>query len=490
MRNLLKAAAKTGSGTAVNILSGILATKIMAVVLGPTGVGLFSLIRQSHHVFVNAATLGGNTALVQGIASRSQQQRERYLTTVFRFYCLGASVVAAGLVLMAGPLAEIIFGEASREMVAPIRWMAVPLVLATAVNYINGLLNGYRAIGRLALLQLLAAVTMAILAYPAAWFVHLGYPVAFVAMLTFSQLCALVYGLRVASQEGWLEPFRKKLIFSSRDGRSFFSLASATLIPGLVSIGAILAVRALIAHQGGLSEAGIFDVAWTLSMTYVMLVLNALGTYYMPALSRLDQNRERRLLICRALRFITLTMVPLITAAIVLKPLVVELLYTDEFLPALDIVRWMLPGDYLKATSWVLAIPMLSYADTRTLWWYQTAWGIGFLLMSALSIMLFDSIEGVGTVFLALYSLALVYAYCYSKNRFGFLLNKSQLTVWLVGFGIVLASSWVTWSETRVHWSEAVAWIALATLFSILALTRTERQGIREFVRKRVSRRS
>ena len=38
--------------------------------------------------------------------------------------------------------------------------------------------------------------------------------------------------------------------------------------------------------------------------------------------------------------------VPLVVTTIVLKPAVVRLLYSPAFLPALEIMRWMLIGDY------------------------------------------------------------------------------------------------------------------------------------------------
>jgi PST family polysaccharide transporter len=97
-------------------------------------------------------------------------------------------------------------------------------------------------------------------------------------------------------------------------------------------------VRSLVAREGGMSSAGIFDAAWTLSMTYVTLITTAFGTYYLPALSGLDNRAHRQELMQRMFRFVTVLIVPLILGVIVLKPLLLQILFSAEFLPAISLI--------------------------------------------------------------------------------------------------------------------------------------------------------
>src|SRR3954454_4308119 len=90
MREILKAVLKTGSGTVGFLLFGVLATKIMAVILGPSGIGLYSLLRQTVEFSKGLGTLGGETALVQGLASRKGETQDNYLVTAFWVFVLGA----------------------------------------------------------------------------------------------------------------------------------------------------------------------------------------------------------------------------------------------------------------------------------------------------------------------------------------------------------------------------------------------------------------
>ncbi len=71
MREILKAFFKTASGSAANVLLTVVALKIMAAILGPPGIGLLSLLRQTQQTALTAGTLSGQTALVQGGSSQN-----------------------------------------------------------------------------------------------------------------------------------------------------------------------------------------------------------------------------------------------------------------------------------------------------------------------------------------------------------------------------------------------------------------------------------
>src|SRR3954470_8059329 len=106
MREILKAVLKTGSGTVGFLLFGVLATKIMAVILGPSGIGLFSLLRQTVEFSKGLGSLGGETALVQGLASRKGETQDNYLVTAFWVFASGTLLTVTVLLGFAPWLAS------------------------------------------------------------------------------------------------------------------------------------------------------------------------------------------------------------------------------------------------------------------------------------------------------------------------------------------------------------------------------------------------
>src|SRR3712207_6770368 len=121
MRDILKAAIKTMSGSAGFLLFGMLTIKIMAVVLGPNGVGLYSLLRQTSEFSKNLGTLGGETALVQGLASRKGKVRDEYLLTAFWVFVLGALLTVATLMILAPWIALWVFHRNDEQTINLVR---------------------------------------------------------------------------------------------------------------------------------------------------------------------------------------------------------------------------------------------------------------------------------------------------------------------------------------------------------------------------------
>ncbi|MBI5971503.1 MAG: oligosaccharide flippase family protein [Deltaproteobacteria bacterium] len=479
MRDILKAFFKTGLGSAASILLNMFSSKIIAVVLGPSGAGLYSLLRQIIQTASAGGTLGGPTPIVQGIAVREGLEKDRYLATVFWLFAAGGIAAAAIFVLFAPWISAVVFEAGDAKTVSLVRWTAVPVALTALSVFVNGLLNGFRAIGRLALVQIAVAAAAAIMVYPVSKFVEQGYTVAFIWLLGISSLAGSLLGLWMAYREGWLKP-----IVSGGFGldmaslRDFFRFAGAVFAASLVSTGALLAIRVFITRHEGLAGAGIFNVAWSLSMVYMMLILQSFGTYYLPALSGIVDKEERLRLMNNMLRFSLLFAVPLVVGVIALKPLVVNILYTKEFMPSLDIVRWMLLGDYLKVASWVLGMTILAYADVKVLLWKEVLWWAALLGLGAAAIVYFKTTEGVGFVYFILYACNLAYLLYYAKKRHGFMPSARIIAVWCGGLLIIAAASWHTWSSRAVNLRASAAWICLALAYSWMTLNKGEKNKL------------
>lgn len=475
MFEILSAVIKTGSGTFFTLILGILSTKIFAVNLGTSGIGLFSLLRQTRDTFLSVTTFHGGTALVQGLASRKNNERRQYSFVVLIIMIISTSVAVLILLIFAPLIAQYVIHQNNPQYTALIRWLSLSVILGTLMMYLGGLLNGYRAIGRLALVTVVPAIITAILAYPTTYLVNQGNLAAFVWIMALSSATGVLVAIMFVKREGWLsiarpigEALKRENTFPAAS--YFLSFAFTTVITGLANTWTALVVRSMIVSQKGLSAAGIFDVAWTLSMMYISLALSSFGTYYLPTLSQCKDTEARINLIRRVMRLTLLLVVPLITAVIVLKPFVIHLLYSDQFLESLKIIRWMLIGDYLKATSWVFGVTITASADKKTLLITELLWQAGFLGLSALSLFVFQSLEGIGMAFAVLYLCYLLYTGYYAYTRHHFLPSGNMALKWLVGLLLLIGASALTWSQEQLNWFVIIAGVILALTYSGLSL--------------------
>ena len=478
MRNLIIGVLKTGSGAIANLLLGVASIKIMAVMLGPSGTGLFSLIRQAVTTLVSLGS-GGQTALIQGVAKKEGAERDSYIRSTFWLFILGAFFTIVLIELFAPKIAILVFSQSDVSLVQLIRWIALPVFLLYAYIYLKSVLNGFRAIGRLAIVEMLGPLVTLMLVYPVCIFVGEGYALAFVWMLGAAQLLMVAVSFLILYKMGWLSALfvRTKTMIDRVDFRYFFTITGTTFLTGMIGTGTLLAVRTMIAG-GGLYQAGFFDLAWSLSGGYVVALLGSFGTYYTPTLSQAVGKIERAALVRRVIRLSTLLMIPMIVSVVMLKPLLVSVLYSNEYIPALKLVRWMLIGDYLKITSWGLATPIIVNSDMKIYFFTESFWYIGFLALSALSILHFGELQGVGVAFIVLYFVLVVYCLQYVRRVYELQLTRDLLLPWLIGFSVVIIASMQNWNSTTMHWTSSLLWIVGSLGLAIAFLKKSEREMI------------
>jgi O-antigen/teichoic acid export membrane protein len=465
LRNLLKAILKTGSGSLVSVVFGMIAIKLIAARLGVEALGSFSLVKQTIAAGSAMFITGGQTALVQGMSTRTGEDRRRFLGTALVLLCGGSLFGGLVMVLSARWLAQRLLPGVHGAATQAIILAGVAIIFAGATAFVFGSLNGVRRIGRLAVAQSSNAVALAALV----WFflpqLSVDRPERFAFVLAASQFPGLLIGGFFLLREKiaiWPAAFDRGA------ARQFTTLAFATFAAATMQGWTVLFLRGSVSGRLGLRSAGLFDVAWTISMVYVMLVLGSFSTYYLPTLAAEPSNRRK--LIDDVLRTSLLLTVPLIAGIIAFRPMIVTLLYSREFLPAIHMMRWMLLGDFFKIVSFVVAMPMIAFADVRAFLAGELGWNLAMLGAAQFALRGGLGLEWLGAIFAASYFAYLVYAwqYCHRKLQWNF--PRHLLFPMFCGIVILAAVSAITWQATTVSTagvllaatgSAAQAWILL-----------------------------
>jgi hypothetical protein len=141
----------------VSLLCAALAVKVIATMIGPAGVGLFSVVRQFQQMLSAVASLGGHNAIVQGVASRQGGARDQFVVSVFAIVT-GLSVLAAGAIIaFAAPIASLVFGQNQQVSPAVMRWTGVAVAVGALLVFFRSLLNAHMEIGAVAWVNVTAA---------------------------------------------------------------------------------------------------------------------------------------------------------------------------------------------------------------------------------------------------------------------------------------------------------------------------------------------
>jgi O-antigen/teichoic acid export membrane protein len=259
---------------------------------------------------------------------------------------------------------------------------------------------------------------------------------------------------------------------------SFFSVAGTMMIGGIVASISLLFIRALITQYDGISEAGIFNVAWVICVVYPTVILSSFLTYYLPRLSQTKDLDGRCNLMNKVFKLTTILMVPMELLTIVLKPLMIDVLYSDEFQPSLNVLRWMIVGAYFRATAQVFSMPMLSSVDMKTYFWTGSLQYVGIAAFAVLSIVHFGGLELIGVGYVVIQGAFTIYALHYARSRHGYSADSRTTYAWFIGLVLIVAASLLTWQDTCVDAAVALLFIVGGLSYMALSITREERAKV------------
>lgn len=458
MLELIAAILKAGSASIANLLISTITVKIIALVTGPAGVGVWSLLRQCQQSAVTIGTCNGNASFVRGINQLEGKERSQFIRTVATTYlCLGA-VVVFGMLLLSDRLALWI-GTLNRNIVL---LLALPVAVGILREYLFSLINGMRAIGRMAILQVVGPLSALIIAYPAALLVAKNDYSGFILMMLAVALVTSVVAILFIRRSGWEITFHESPFWTAESFYRFARLAGVMAVTGVFAALALFASRVLIARYRGIDEAGYFDVAWSLGLTYVALILNAIGLYYLPRLSSMSDDEQSQL-VQHVAKLMVVGISPLVVLMILIKSWVVTMFFSSEFLPALRLFQYVLIADYFKMSAWVFSIVVIARGLDKPLLIGSLMWDAG-LLLGVWIVMRFNlPIGSVGQVLIALHVFGLIGYYRLVKNTLHIRFSRRIWMAWFAGLLCVLTASMLMWNTTTVDFS--LAWPLIVSIF-------------------------
>lgn len=470
-RTILRSSSIMGMASVLNILSSLLKMKVAAVLLGPAGVGLVGLYQNLVQTAATVAGLGFGSVGIRQIATAQTQGGAKAVGRARRalfWGTLGLSVVGAlAFMAVSGWIATYILQAPERQ--ADVAWLSLGVALTVAAGSQGALLTGLRRIGDLARVQVASGVLGAILGVFAIWRWQAE---GLVIMVLVAPAATFALGHWYVARLGRPEGPPLALNEMAADWREMTRLGVALMLSGLAVTLGHLAVRGVIQRELGSDAQGQFQAAWSIGMTYLGFVLGAMGTDYFPRLTAAIGDRDAAVRLVNEQTEVALILAgPVLLAMLALAPWVIQLLYSPEFAPAVEILRWQLLGDILKVMSWPLGFVLLAEGAGRSFIMAETI-GIGIFVAVVAIAAPRIGVAATGVAFLALYLGYLPLVYLYGRRRIGFRWRPTVL--WQASALIAGGACVFALGRLSESWS-AVIGIALAGLFGLFGLSRLAR---------------
>lgn len=473
---------KAGTGNFLALALGAISMKILAVLAGPSGVGLFSLLRSMQQTLSTFISFGGQTAIVQALPGKSEQEQSVFLVSVFWTFVLGSVLVAIGCVAFADLIAAKFLNGAAGSIVL---WLVVPAVIGSFFFYYRAILTAHLEIGIVAWANVLVAFVSVLLVVPVALSYQDSLSSVLIALLAIPLAMGLMFLLVTACKKRffvWPSLFDNNQI-EWPSVKAFLQLAFPSLLVGLVAMSSMLLIRTVVARLYGFSGAGYLDAAWSISAMYVMLFLPAMQSYLLPSMSAERVESQTGQLLDQATRLALIVSVPLITAMIVFKPFILRVLYSGEFSQTIDLLRWSFLGDYFRILGWVLATYLLARMEMKAYVVHEILWNLVFVVAGIW--LLNSGLSGAGIAYLLAYSAYLASLVIRIYVLDGVRIDPTIMLNTIGGGLIILTAGLLTWDSATIEWTGAVT-IPIAGIFSVLIMRPSERLFVKRAVLDRL----
>ncbi len=359
--NFFRASAISGAQTVLKLALGFASVKATAVFLGPSGLAMLGQFQAFMSLLTGTAALALSNTIVKNIAQdAAREDRKTAITsTGFKLSCVYAG--AAGVIVAASStwLASLVVHEEGLSLAFLV--LAGTMLFSLWNTGLVAVQNGHGDMVTLALSNVGFSVVSFVLMYGLS--ASLGIRGGLIAAAA-APAGAFFVTLALSWRRAW---FRRSMFSGPFDRASLSQFAHYGTMAATAAIAGPLtqlALREYVARQISWDAVGQWQALVRFSDAYLMVITSTLSVYYLP---RLAATRDIAV-VRRELRRGFIVVLPVVLAGAsmvyVLRRRIVGVLFTDAFLPMVDLFAFQLVGDVLKLASWLLSYLFLARALT------------------------------------------------------------------------------------------------------------------------------
>lgn len=341
----MKATSITGAVQVIRLFFGLIRNKIIALLFGPAGLGVWGLYLSFTEMMQSAASLGLEKSAVKQIAENHSDIHKRNLAIQVSQYAVAAFsfICSVFVIVFASKISESLFSSTDYE---------IGVLVCSAVIFINAVtamlravLNGLNEIKALAVSQLVGILSGNIIVF---------------ASLPFFEVSAIpFYFLAIA-----IGAFIPVLLTYRRLGFTWVKITlsdSIATLSGLMKLGlafwasaffmAFIAyiINIFIKDEFGLAVVGIYQASWAISNLYIGVILSSMGVVFFPKVCKtIDDVVKTTKVINNQVEFGLLISLPIVLIFYLFAPIFLMVLYAENFESGEPIIRWLMLGVIIR----------------------------------------------------------------------------------------------------------------------------------------------
>jgi O-antigen/teichoic acid export membrane protein len=298
---------------------------------------------------------------------------------------------------------------------------------------------------------------------------------AFVMMLTTIWYSYKLFPLRLHGCQGVLG-----------EGMGMVRLGGAFVLAGILGSGAEILIRSYLNKVGNLDAVGLYNAGLMIAVTYSGMVFSAMQTDYFPRLSAVGNDKKQMCdMVNRQIEVSLLIASPLLALLIVFMPVVIPLMFRQDFMPVIAMAQVAVLSMYFKAISLPMAYLQLAKANSIG---YLVLEGV-FDAMMVLFVMVgfhYWGLIGTGVALSLAYLANVVMVYAYVYVMYGYRLSLAVVQVMAIQVPLGIAVYFTTWLDKAwLAWGIGIllAFVSMAVSVNIVH----QKTGLWNALKSRIS---
>lgn len=468
--HILKYTGLFGGVQGLSILISIVRNKLVALILGPQGLGLISLFNSTVKLVSDSSNLGLSMSAVKNISEAYEtgddERVARSISTI-RLWSFLTALVGTMLCVVLSPLLDKwTFNWGNHVLHFILLSPIVGLIAITGGE--TAILKGTRRLKTLAAISVLNVIMALITSVP---LYLLWGEKAIVPSLVIAALSQMLLTVWHSYRAHPLRLTANRLLFT--EGYGMVRLGVAFVMAGILGSGADFIIRSYLNNVASLQEVGLFNAGYMMTMVYAGLVFSAMDTDFFPRLSAVNTDREQRNLeVNRQIEVSMLLISPMIVFFIISLPILLPLLYSHQFMPAIDMVQVMSLALYFRAMKLPLSYIPLAKGDSVAYLFLEMIYDITIVIMVVFMFRSFG-LKGAGFAITITGVLEYVLLLVFMRVKYGFRLSSGGVRYACLQIPLgLLAYVLVCYSSGLNYWIIGLVLFLTSTCVSFIILHR------------------
>lgn len=357
--DIIKVFSLNAMATLIRMLTGMISVKVVATIIGPSGIALLGQLNNFSTIVMAFAQGGINNGITKYVAEYKEDEGiiKKFISNALKITLICTLVVSMVLILGCVQLSEIILQSYDYYYVFLI--FGFTLILYSLNHLLLSIINGYKQFYDYVKINICGIIINMIFTVVLVYF--WGLTGALINAVTYQSIVFFVT-LWMCRKMSWMKRayFKEQLdrpIVKKYLGFSLMTLTTMILFP--VSQ---LLLRGYVISDLSAADAGIWEGMNRISNLYLSVITTAFSIYYLPRISEITDPKELQKEVFRCYKVIVPILILICVSIYLLRYIVLWILFTPDFYSMESLFGWQLAGDLIKICSWMLSYILVAKA--------------------------------------------------------------------------------------------------------------------------------